>query len=136
MTDMSSTQQQQFSLPSIYIQPSINSTMSSTSLPEPAQKAYATDVVDLGHPFSSLTSNYQNSNQYTQQTSLSPSSAEGPRHHHSTTTQGGYTPYSGQDILELHHAMEYRNAGYVDVSRVTSTVDNTLQAPEAYLQYP
>lgn len=59
------------------------------------------------------------------------SSAEG---HYSTT--GSYSPQNGHDILELHHAMEYNNpryvAGAVDMSHVTSTVENTLHNPESF----
>lgn len=58
--------------------------------------------------------------------------------HYSTT--GSYTPQYGQEILELHHAMEYQNSGYVsgtiDMADVTSVMENTLQACETYLQYP
>lgn len=55
---------------------------------------------------------------------------------------GYQTPYDGQAALQLHHAMEYQNSGFVstavNMSHVTSAVENALHAhdEDLYLQYP
>jgi hypothetical protein len=103
--------------------------MSSKSLPETAQNSF----VDVESNHFSNTGHYHNPNPYPQ-----PSPTDS--HHSTTTPTGPYSPYNGQDILELHHAMEYHNSGYVagavDMSHVTTAVENTLCTQEPYLQYP
>jgi hypothetical protein len=77
---------------------------------------------------------YHNHNPRTQtHSNAHPSSSTG---HYSTT--GSYTPhnhYGAQEMLELHHAMEYQNRGYIGSAVDMSAVENTLQTYETYLQY-
>jgi len=96
------------------------------SLPESSQKSY---INAEPNQFSNTGSLYHQPGPYPQ--------ASSPEGHY--TTAGCLPQYNGQDILELHHAMEYHNSRRateaVDMSHVTSTVENTLRAPEAYLHY-
>lgn len=126
----------QYMVPNIYVHPSTepgavyphaDANLSSRSLPETAQKSYANPELNQ---FSN-TDHYHNPNPY-------PPTSSMESHQHQSTT-GSYSHYNGE-ILELHHAMEYQNSGFVsgavDMSYVTSTVENILQPPEPYLQYP
>ena len=60
-----------------------------------------------------------------------------PQSHHVEYHQGSF-----DDVVELHHAMEFRNSGFVngavDMSHVTSVVENTLHTPidnNSFMQY-
>jgi len=106
------------------IYPQTHSSSSSSSPPETVPKLYVD--VDSNH-FSDTGVHHS----FTQ----TPSTES----HRPTPTAGPYSPFNGQDILELHHAMDFHDSGYsdraIDMSHVTSSIENTLRAPKLYLQY-
>jgi len=107
--------------------PPTDSSSSSSSPPETVPKLYIdvdsnlfpnTGVHNASHPFAQTPSTES---------------------HRPTPTTGSYSSFNNQDILELHHAMEFHKSGYADratdMSHVTSSLENTLRAPKLYFQY-
>ena len=97
--------------------PQANSSSSSSSPPESVPKLY----VDI------------DSNHFSD-TGVQIPSIES---HCLTPTAGPYSPFNSQDILELHHVMEFHKSGYadraIDTSHVTSSIENTLRVSKLYL---
>jgi hypothetical protein len=103
--------------------PPTDSSSSSSSPPETVPKLYIdvdsnlfpnTGVHNASHPFAQTPSTES---------------------HRPTPTAGSYSSFNNQDILELHHAMEFHKSGYADRATDMSYVTSSLQAPKLYFQY-
>jgi hypothetical protein len=109
----------------IYSQTDSNS--SSCSPPEAVPKLYVD--IESSH-FSSTGPHHHDSRVYARIPST--------ESHQPTPTTGSYSSFNDRDMLELH-AAKYHESGYtdraVDMSVVTSSLENTLRAPKLYPQY-